>query len=82
MGKKFSTFKQFFSLTQNRLTLIHGVRLGFASLPLFFMNSDFTNFGDVSASALASSHAEDGIAEDWRQVGSDLRNALNKELKR
>ena len=65
MGKKLNLF---FS---KRMAFLKGFRLGFASLPLFFVN-----FGHVQSSGVKP----DGIASDWQHVGDDLRNAFKKEL--
>ena len=67
MGKKPNSF------IKDKLSFMRGFKLGFASLPLFFLN-----FGQMPSSFVK----EDGIASDWHSVGSDLRQAIKQELKR
>ncbi len=63
--------KKISQLLKKKPPFLGGLRFGLASLPLFFMN-----FGQTQSSILR----DDGIASDWVNVGSDLRNVLTREI--
>ncbi len=66
MGKKVS------QLLKKKQSFLKGFRLGFASLPLFFMN-----FGKSQPSILR----DDGIGSDWNAIGADLRHVMTREIR-
>lgn len=63
--------KKISRILKNKQSFLKGFRLGLASLPLFFMN-----LGQTQPSILR----DDGIASDWKNVGSDLRNVMTREI--